>query len=142
MIYKTGQILVILSLSLLFVAYSNFAPISLGSEQIADYVKNHFVREIIFGITLTIWAIKLVILPKDKLPFMQVVILGSVVIFPFWIAVAFGWSLDGLAEVWGKAINASTAYILHGVQVGMFLLGLLLIRFTQISDKDHHVEQA
>ena len=128
--YKTGQILVIAALSLLFLAYSNFGPTSLGSERIADYVKNHFVREIIFGIALTVWAIKTALLPKKKLPFTQLLILGSVVIFPFWIAVAFGWSVGGLEEVWGKSIDASAAYTLHGVQVGLFLLGLILIKFS------------
>lgn len=130
MLYKIGQFLVITSLGLLFLAYSNFAPTSLGSEKIADYVKNHFVREIIFGIALTVWAIKTAWLPKEKLPFTQLLILGSVVIFPFWIAVAFGWSVGGLAEVWGKAIDSSAAYMLHGVQVGLFLLGILLIKFS------------
>lgn len=129
--YKIGQILVIAALSLLFVAYSNFIPTSLGSDNIADYIKNHFVREIIFGIALTIWSIKLALLPKDKLPFRQLLVLGSVVVFPFWIAVAFGWAVGGMEEVWGKAIEASTAYTLHGVQVGLFLLGLLLIKFSQ-----------
>lgn len=129
--YKIGQTLVIASLSLLFVAYSNFVPTSLGSDNIADYVKNHFVREIIFGIALTIWAIRLALLPKDKLPFLHLLILGSVVVFPFWIAAAFGWSVGGMEEVWGKAIEASTAYTLHGVQVGLFILGLLLIKFSQ-----------
>ena len=52
MLYRTGQILVIASLSLLFLAYSNFAPTALGSEQIAGYVKNHFVREIIYAPSL------------------------------------------------------------------------------------------
>jgi len=74
--YKTGQVLVILALSLLFLAYSNFAPTALQNENIVGYVKNHFVREIIFGIALTIWAIKLALLPKERLPFKQLDILG------------------------------------------------------------------
>lgn len=129
--YKTGQLLVIAALSLLFLAYSNFAPTSLGSEQVADYVKNHFVREIIFGLALTIWAIKIALQPKDKLPFTQLLIVGSIVVFPFWIAVAFGWSVGGLEKVWGEAIDASAAYILHGTQVGLFVIGLILIKFAQ-----------
>jgi len=129
--YKIGQILVILSLSLLFLAYSNFAPTALQNENIVGYVKNHFVREIIFGIALTIWTIKLTLLPKEKLPFKQVAILGSVIIFPFWIAFLLGWSDQGLAEIWGKAINSEAAYILHGSQVGLFLIGLLFIRWGQ-----------
>ncbi len=130
--YKIGQILVILSLSLLFLAYANFAPTALQNENIVGYVKNHFVREIIFGIALTIWTIKLTLLPKEKLPFKQLVIFGSVVIFPFWIAYFLGWSDQGLAEIWGKAINSQAAYILHGSQVILFLLGLLLIRLSKI----------
>jgi len=129
--YKIGQIFLIASLSLLFVAYSNFVPTSLGSEYIADYIKNHFVREIIFGIALTIWTIRLALLPKEKLPFKQVALLGSIVIFPFWIAVAFGWSVGGMEQVWGEAIDASTAYRLHGVQVGLFLIGLALVGWEQ-----------
>ena len=129
--YRLGQILVILSISLLFLAYSNFAPTALSSEAIAGYVKNHFVREIIFGIALSIWTIKLALQPKDKLPFKQVALLGSIVIFPFWIAVLFGWATQGLAQVWGEAINSQAAYYLHGSQVILFLLGLLLISLAQ-----------
>lgn len=128
--YKIGQFLVVTALSLLFVAYSNFGPTSLSSDKIADYVKNHFVRELIFGIALTIWAIRLALLPKEKLPFNQLLVIGSVVVFPFWIATAFGWSVGGMEQVWGKAIDASAAYTLHGVQVGLFLLGLLLIKLS------------
>ena len=131
MLYKIGQLLVILSLSLLFLAYSNFAPTALQNENIVGYVKNHFVREIIFGIALTIWAIKLALLPKEKLPFQQLFVLGSVVIFPFWIAYLLGWSDQGLAEIWGKAINTQAAYILHTSQVVLFLVGLILIRLAQ-----------
>ena len=129
--YKIGQIFLIASLSLLFVAYSNFVPTSLGSEHIADYIKNHFVREIIFGIALTIWTIRLALLPKEKLPFKQVALLGSIVIFLFWIAVAFGWSVGGMEQVWGEAIDASAAYGLHGVQVGLFIIGLALVGWEQ-----------
>lgn len=135
--FKTGQILIILSLSLLFLAYSNFGPTALTNERIVGYVKNHFVREIIFGLALTIWTIKLTLLPKDKLPFNQVAILGSVVVFPFWIAFLFGWSDQGLAEIWGKAIDSNTAYILHTSQVVLFLIGLLLIKFAQ---KDSNIQ--
>lgn len=129
--YKIGQILVILSLSLLFLAYSNFAPTALQNENIVGYVKNHFVREIIFGIALTIWAIKLALLPKEELPFKQLVIMGSVIIFPFWIAFFLGWSDQGLAEIWGKAINTQAAYILHTSQVVLFLVGLVLMRLVR-----------
>ena len=129
--YKLGQILVIFSISLLFLAYANFAPTALSSEAIAGYVKNHFVREIIFGITLSIWTIKLALQPKGKLAFKQLALLGSIVIFPFWIAVLFGWATQGLAQVWGDAINSKAAYYLHGSQVFLFLLGLLLMRIAQ-----------
>lgn len=134
--FKIGRILVILSLSLLFLAYSNFAPTALQSDTIEGYVKNHFVREIIFGIALTVWAIKLALQPITTLPFKQLALIGSIVIFPFWIAVLFGWSTQGLAKVWGGAINESAAYMLHGTQVGLFLLGLLLIYLAQSKRTD------
>ena len=102
--FKIGRILVILSLSLLFLAYSNFAPTALQSDTIEGYVKNHFVREIIFGIALTVWAIKLALQPITTLPFKQLALIGSIVIFPFWIAVLFGWSTQGLAKVWGLSL--------------------------------------
>lgn len=127
MVFKIGRIFVILSLSLLFLAYSNFAPTSLQSDSIAGYVKNHFVREIIFGVVLTVWAIQLALKPIDIFPLKQLTIIGSTIVFPFWIAVLFGWSTQGLAKVWGEAINASAAYILHSTQVGLFLFGLVLI---------------
>jgi len=58
-------------------------------------------------------------------------LLGAIVILPFWIAVLFGWATQGLAQVWGEAINSQTAYYLHGAQVILFLLGLVLIRLAQ-----------
>lgn len=129
--FKIGQALIIISLSLLFLAYANFGPTALTNDRIVGYVKNHFVREIIFGLALTIWTIKLTLLPKERLPFSQIAILGSVVIFPFWIAYFLGWSDQGLAEIWGGAINTSSAYILHTSQVVLFLLGLFLLKSGQ-----------
>ena len=135
MIYRIGQILVIAALSLLFLAYSNFGPTVLRSDAIVGYVKNHFVREMLFGIALTVWAIKLAIQSKDTLPLKQLAMIGSVVIFPFWIAYLLGWSDQGLAEVWGGAINPNAAYMLHGSQVVAFLLGLVLMSIGQNQKK-------
>jgi hypothetical protein len=46
---RVGRVLVIASIALMFMVYSNFAPTALGSDRIADYVKNDFVREMIYG---------------------------------------------------------------------------------------------
>lgn len=125
--YKVGQTLVILSLSLLFFAYANFAPTALSSVDIADYVKNHFVREVLFGISLTVWTIWLVLQPPTSSTYRQIVLLGTIIIIPFWIASLFGWSTGGMEKVWGDAISPSTAYALHGSQVILFLIGILLL---------------
>jgi len=42
-----------------------------------------------------------------------------------------GWSDQGLAEIWGQAIDSNAAYILHTSQVVLFLIGLLLMRLAQ-----------
>jgi len=131
MIYKIGQALVIGAISLLFLAYANFAPTALQSNEVAGYVKNHFVREIIFGIALAIWTIKLTLAPKEKQSIQWIAIVGAIVIFPFWIAVLLGWSTQGLEKVWGDAIDSSAAYILHSTQVALFLLGLLLMTIAK-----------
>lgn len=123
----TGRVLVIGALALIFLAYSNFAPTALSSELIADYVKNHFVREILFGLVLASWAIYLTMRDLTPSRFRMIAFLGTVVVSPFWIAAAFGWSTGGLAEVWGGEIDAGAAYMLHGTQTAAFGLGLVLI---------------
>ncbi len=126
----TGRILVVLSIGLMFLAYSNFVPTSLSSDQIADYVKNHFVREVIFGLTLAIYTIVLAFGPMTMEQWTRIAIAGSIVVLPFWIAVAFGWSTGGIEAVWGDRINPSGAYMLHGPQVGLFYLGLVILFFS------------
>jgi hypothetical protein len=122
-----GRILTIFSILMMFGAYSNFAPTSLGSEAIADYVKNHFVREMIFGVTLAIVVIRLIWSASHPGQWKAIAILGSAVVLPFWVAAAFGWSTGGLEEVWGGKISASSAYLLHGPQVFIFYSGLVLM---------------
>jgi len=63
---KIGRAIVILALALLFFAYSNFLPTSLSNDLIADYVKNHFIREVIFGVVLAALAIRLSLRCADK----------------------------------------------------------------------------
>ena len=127
---RLGRILTVGALGFLFFAYLNFAPTSLSSSQIADYVKNHFVREMIFGIALTAWTIRLALQPLDVEGWKRVAGLGSVVVLPFWIASLFGWSTGGMAEVWGDAVPPAVTYALHGTQVACFYAGLFLLRPT------------
>lgn len=122
-----GRAFVITSLSLLFLAYSNFLPTSVSSALIADYVKNHFVREVIFGVALTAIAIRLAWRAVDMPGWLAAAMTGSIVVLPFWVAFAFGWSTGGLAEVWGGQINEASAYWLHGGQVIGFYLGIALM---------------
>lgn len=122
-----GRVLVIAGISLLFVAYANFVPTALSSELVADYVKNHFVREILFGIFLAAWTIRLALQPVNARGISILAAIGSIVVLPFWIASLFGWSVGGMSEVWGDAIGPEAAYLLHGSQVVMFYLGLVLL---------------
>ncbi len=119
--------MVILALSLLFFAYSNFLPTALSSELIADYVKNHFIREVIFGAILAATAIKLSLDVKTRRQWTILAILGSVVVLPFWIGLSLGWATDGIKEVWGDTIDENGAFMLHGPQVTLFYIGLLLM---------------
>lgn len=121
----TGRILVVVSIGLMFLACSNFVPTALTSKTIADYVKNHFVREVIFGLCLAILTIYLTLTPLDEFQVVKIAVLGSVVVLPFWIATAIGWSTGGLEDVWGDNIKPQSAYLLHGAQVIMFYIGLL-----------------
>ena len=122
-----GRLLVIGAISLLFLAYSNFAPTALSSELVADYVKNHFVREVIFGIALAVWTIRLSLERVDTTNCAKIAGLGTVVILPFWVAALMGWSVGGMEEVWGGSIGPGAAYLLHGSQVVAFYLGLGLL---------------
>lgn len=125
-----GKILAILSVGLIFLAYANFLPASLRNADIPDYVKNHFVREVVFGLTLAVLAIGSIYLwtPGDSL--LWPALLGTVVVIPFWIAWAFGWSTGGLSDIWGGAINARGAYMLHVPQVALFFIGMALLFFA------------
>jgi len=125
-----SRILIIASISLIFVAYSNFAPMALGSEGVADYTKNHFVREIIFGLALATYTIYLAATATGISRCLGVAVMGSVVVFPFWIAAAMGWSTGGMELVWSTEIDSGTAYLLHGTQVVAFYLGLMLMIFA------------
>lgn len=125
---RIGRVLVVGALGFLFFAYLNFAPTSLSSPQIADYIKNHFVREMLFGIVLTAWTIGLALRPLDVVGWKRVAALGTVVVSPFWIASLFGWGTGGMAEVWGDAVPPAVTYALHGLQVACFYLGLFLLR--------------
>ena len=122
-----GRILVVAAISLLFLAYSNFAPTALSSPEIADYVKNHFVREMLFGVTLSAWAIILALSPLSNRRIVMLGFIGSIVVLPFWIASLFGWSTDGLQSVWGEDLRPNSAYFLHGPQLGLFYVGMALI---------------
>ncbi len=122
-----GKLLAGLSVALIFLAYSNFAPTALSSDLIADYVKNHFMREIIFGLFLATVTIVLIIRANTRNAIPQILVGGSVVILPFWIAFLFGWSTGGMTDVWGDSIDANAAYMLHGTQMVGFYLGLALM---------------
>ena len=125
-----GRALICLSVSLLFLAYSNFAPTALGSALISDYVKNHFVREIAFGVTLAAFVIVRTLTATCKPDVLQVALLGSIVVLPFWIAAALGWSTGGLEEVWGEKIRLASAYVLHISQVAVFYCGVAILTYA------------
>ncbi len=136
---QIGRILVILALGLLFFAYSNFLPTSLSNDLIADYVKNHFIREVIFGVVLAALAIRLSLRVQTTREWVALGALGSIVILPFWIAALLGWSTGGLAEIWGGAIDENGAYYLHGPQVVGFYIGWIMMypasrQATKVSD--------
>jgi hypothetical protein len=124
---QIGKGITIAAVSLIFLAYSNFVPTSLSSDMIADYVKNHFVREVTFGLALAVITIWSCWITENRRQYVRTGILGSIVVMPFWVATFFGWSTGGLAEVWGGEISNETAYALHGTQVIAFYLGLLIM---------------
>ncbi len=124
---KVGRAFVTIGLLTLPFAYSNFLPTALSSNALADYIKNHFIREVIFGVTLVAWTIILTFKPLNRANFRKIAIFGSVVVLPFWIARAFGWSVGGMEAVWGEAIQASGAYALHVPQASLFFIGLALL---------------
>jgi hypothetical protein len=114
----------------MFLAYSNFAPTALSSDGIADYVKNHFFREMIFGTALAVWTIKTALQPVNTTNLIRLLLLGSIVVLPFWVASLFGWSTGGIEEVWGDSLRPNGAYFLHGPQTAMFFAGIALLWFS------------
>ncbi len=124
-----GKILIVTGIALMFLAYSNFLPTSLSTPKLADYVKNHFVREVIFGLALACLTIYLTINTSSTHEWLKVAVLGSIVVLPFWVASAFGWSTGGLQEVWGDNIKPNAAYMLHGTQTALFYIGVGVLFF-------------
>ena len=133
---RLGRVLAIAGIALIFVAYSNFVTTAFSSTQIADYVKNHFVREILFGVFLAGWSIPLALLPVATLPFARLAAVGSIVVLPFWVGLLFGWSVGGMSDVWGDAIGPESAFALHGTQVALFYSGLALLWLGRDSSAD------
>jgi len=131
---RLGKFITIFSIALMYVAYSQFLPMALSSDQLPDYIKNHFVREIIFGIALSVIVIVRTCSASSQTHVWKIGVLGSIVVLPFWVATVFGWSTDGLAEVWGEKIKPDAVYILHGTQVVTFYLGLVILKLS-IRDK-------
>lgn len=124
---RLGKWLTAASIAIIFLTYANFGPTSLASDQIADYVKNHFVREIIFGWALAVLAIHRAMTVSTRRQLGVAALLGSVVVLPFWVAALFGWTVGGLAEVWGQSIRASDAFLVHGIQTAMLYAGLAIM---------------
>ncbi|MFK8041103.1 hypothetical protein [Congregibacter sp.] len=122
-----GKTLICAAMGLLFAAYANFAPTALQSPLIADYIKNHFVREIVFGLALAAWTISSTLSANSQRDVLAIVIAGSIVVVPFWVATTLGWTTGGLADVWGDSIDDKDAYALHTSQVVLFALGLVLL---------------
>lgn len=124
MMISLGKLLICVAVALIVFAYASFAPTALRSDVIVGYVKNHFVREIIFGVALVTLTIQNTVSISSFKHFLYVIFIGSIVVLPFWIAVVLGWSTGGIAEVWGEKINPNAAYVLHGFQIILFYLGV------------------
>ena len=90
-------------------------------------MKNHFIREVIFGTVLAAFAIRLSYRMQSTREWIALGAMGSIVVLPFWIGMLFGWSTGGLTEIWGGAIDENGAYDLHGPQVVGFYVGWLLM---------------
>ena len=124
---KIGKTLAIFGLLTLPFAYSNFLPTSLSSDLLPDYIKNHFIREVTFGLTLVGFTVFTITRPLTQKTFRTIALLGSAVVVPFWIAWTFGWSVGGMEAVWGEAIDASGAYMIHVPQASLFFIGLAFL---------------
>ena len=122
-----GKTFVIIGLMFLPFAYSNFALTAFPSDALPDYIKNHFIREIIFGITLTVGTIFLTLKPLSLKTFKQITLFGSIVVLPFWVSWLLGWTVGGMEAVWGNTIALNDAYFIHIPQVLFFFAGLALL---------------
>ena len=126
MLLIVGRVLTIASISFLLLAYSNFGPNALTNPDIVPYLKNHLVREFVFGAFLALTTIYLVIRPIDLNRWKLIALLGTIVVAPFWVAASFGFVTQGMEGVWQGNMRGN-AFVLHGSQVGGFYLGLLML---------------
>ncbi|GEM_PF-3479761 len=126
-----GKTCILIAIGLLFIAYSIFIPTAFASETIGDYIKNHFIREIIFGLTLTGWTLWITLKHRPGNPITFIALLGSAIVLPFWIGTLLGWSTGDMAAVWEGAMTPQSAYLYHSGQVFLFYIGLAFLWKSQ-----------
>ena len=127
MLHRIGQALTLLSVAVTVFSILYFAAAALGREEIADYIRNHFVREIVFGLTLCAATAWLALRRPAGGGIGLLALLGGLLVAPFWIGVAAGIGNREIAAIWGDLAGPSDSFALHTVQAALMLLGVALM---------------
>ena len=125
---RIGRILIGLSMFLLFLSYYQYIPHMLTTPALGNYVKNHMIREQLFGATLALFVLRLCwIGPRTRDHYIQTVALGGLVAGAFWIGFLTGHRIDGIAQVWGPGMGATGTFSLHVPQLVFYLVGAAIL---------------
>lgn len=116
-----------LSAAGLLYSWLRFAPAALGSPDLTPYTKNHIVRELIFGGSLSAYVIFLCAAGRGVRDYWITLCLGAVIVAVFWVGAWTGFGLDGLDQIWQGGVTRADAYRFHVPQTVVFLLGAVLM---------------
>lgn len=124
-----GRALVALSAAGVFYSFVRFGPAALGSADLADYTKNHIVRELVFGCGLGMYVILLCAVGRSLRDYWATLVLGALIAIVFWVGTVSGYGTDGMGQVWqGLEVTSRDAYNFHVPQTVLFVIGALLMR--------------
>lgn len=126
---RLGRALVALSAAGIFYSFIRFGPAALGSPDLADYTKNHIVRELAFGSGLGVYVILLCVVGRGLRDYWVTLALAALIAVVFWVGAASGYGTDGMEQVWqGIGVTSRDAYDFHVPHTLVFVAGALLMR--------------
>ena len=124
MVYRIGQGFMLLMTALTVFSILYFASVSLERADLADYIRNHFVREILWGLTLSGVVASLTLQARSAA---LAALFGGLLVAPFWLGYLGGIGKSEIGAVWGDTAAPTDSLMLHATQVVLFGLGAFLM---------------